>query len=335
MSGITRRDIYSRMSSAIATADLVLVLGTSLSGLTADQVAVSAARRSREGRSLGTVVINLQQTPRDGEATLRMFANTDPTFEALLALLGLKMVEESTGRPENIAVVPYNRDGKRSERVRMVVNLNKGTEIRLHPDHNCQGSRQPKLLHVYGRSGGFEPFQVVCRPPGPGNGTVEEYDPVLSGWEITIEGVTLLLGGWWLEAAKRGGPDTLPVINLSPEVGLVGTDGSVRMISEVAEEEREALEAKVVEEEVKDKEQEASKDYTGLIPEMYHATATALLGELESDSDGNNWLMTGTRQKMEERLENARRLVKDAPEREEKTVDDGFVNTVEDSTEEE
>ena len=30
------------------------------------------------------------------------------------------------------------------------------------------------------------------------------------------------------------------------QVGLVGTDGSVRMISEVAEEEREALEAKVV-----------------------------------------------------------------------------------------
>ena len=80
---------------------------------------------------------------------------------------------------------------------------------------------------------------MVCRPPGPGHGTVEEYDTVLSGWEITvgwgsfsimtlimtifivlpqIEGVTLLLGGWWLEAAKRGGPDTLPVINLSPEV---------------------------------------------------------------------------------------------------------------------
>ena len=94
------------------------------------------------------------------------------------------------------------------------------------------------------------------------------------------------------------------------QVGLVGTDGSVRMISEVAEEEREALEAKVVEkstesivietciliatlwtlktiliyeseeyvhrmsidkvveEEVKDKELEASKDYTGLIPEV-------------------------------------------------------------------
>ena len=31
------------------------------------------------------------------------------------------------------------------------------------------------------------------------------------------------------------------------QVGLVGTDGSVRMISEVAEEERAAFEAKVVE----------------------------------------------------------------------------------------
>ena len=35
-----------------------------------------------------------------------------------------------------------------------------------------------------------------------------------------IEGVTLLLGGWWLEAARRGGLDTLPVINRNPEVNL-------------------------------------------------------------------------------------------------------------------
>ena len=40
MSGITRRDLFSRMSTAIASADLVLVLGTSLSGLNADQVLI-------------------------------------------------------------------------------------------------------------------------------------------------------------------------------------------------------------------------------------------------------------------------------------------------------
>ena len=35
-----------------------------------------------------------------------------------------------------------------------------------------------------------------------------------------IEGVTLLLGRWWLESARRGGPDTLPVININPEVAI-------------------------------------------------------------------------------------------------------------------
>ena len=43
------------------------------------------------------------------------------------------------------------------------------------------------------------------------------------------------------------------------------------MVSEVVDKvEREALEVKVVEEEARDKESEASKDYTGLIPEVAH-----------------------------------------------------------------
>ncbi len=50
------------------TADLVLVIGTSLGGLNADQVASNAADRSQinkpylgaNGGALGTVIINLQ-----------------------------------------------------------------------------------------------------------------------------------------------------------------------------------------------------------------------------------------------------------------------------------
>ena len=57
--------------------------------------------------------------------------------------------------------------------------------------------------------------------------------------------------------------------NVYFQVGLVGDDGVVRMVREVVDkEEREALEAAVVEEEARDKEAEASKDYTGLIPEV-------------------------------------------------------------------
>ena len=58
----------------------VLVLGTSLSGLNSDRVATEAAERSLEGGALGTVIINLQQTERDGAASLRIFAPIDEVF---------------------------------------------------------------------------------------------------------------------------------------------------------------------------------------------------------------------------------------------------------------
>ena len=106
------------------------------------------------------------------------------------------------------------------------------------PTLPCPGSRQPSLRHVFSPVTAQE-FQVVCRPPGPGRGTVkvshllhvtgvsegcrvlcsrvtcppctvlyctllQGYLPALFAWELEIEGVTLLLGGWWLETAARG-----------------------------------------------------------------------------------------------------------------------------------
>ena len=49
----------------------------SLSGLNSDRLATATARRSLQGRGLGTVIINLQQTKLDGETTLRLFAPAD------------------------------------------------------------------------------------------------------------------------------------------------------------------------------------------------------------------------------------------------------------------
>ena len=110
----------------------------------------------------------------------------------------------------------------------------------------CPGSRQPSLRHIFSPITAQE-FQVVCRPPGPGRGTVkvshlphtvtthqewvfsapgiparpvlyctvlyctvlycallQGYLPALFAWELEIEGVALLLGGWWLDTAARG-----------------------------------------------------------------------------------------------------------------------------------
>ena len=40
-------------------------------------------------------------------------------------------------------------------------------------------------------------------------------------WEIEIEGVTLLLGGWWLETSARGQLEMIPVVNIEPEMGYL------------------------------------------------------------------------------------------------------------------
>merc|ERR1711970_1560285 len=86
------------MKEDAATADLVIVVGTSLGGLNADQVAVRAAQRSLrnkpwkangKGGALGTVMINLQQTEQDGKATLRMFGTTDTVLPRVLEKLGI------------------------------------------------------------------------------------------------------------------------------------------------------------------------------------------------------------------------------------------------------
>ena len=85
--GTLKSSQFTKMKEAADTADLVLVIGTSLSGLNSDRMALAPAKRSLTGRSLGTVIVNLQQTSCDGVATLRVFSDTDRLFEMLMASL--------------------------------------------------------------------------------------------------------------------------------------------------------------------------------------------------------------------------------------------------------
>ena len=141
--GTVRRDIFQRMKEARREADLVLVIGTSLSGLNCDSVATQAADRSLDGDSLGTVIINLQQTEKDGIASLRLFAETDLVFKLVLETLGLRLDEEKLWQtPSRIRVeAPYNKIGQKSSRLRTMLDLSPGQKIRLNPYHNCQGRR--------------------------------------------------------------------------------------------------------------------------------------------------------------------------------------------------
>ncbi len=79
-----RPDLHSWLKEWAEKTDLVLAMGSSMSGMAADRVARRVAER--EG-TLGLIIINLQKTPLDHLATIRIFAPCDKA----MALLAKKM----------------------------------------------------------------------------------------------------------------------------------------------------------------------------------------------------------------------------------------------------
>merc|ERR1711924_326143 len=160
------------------TADLVIVVGTSLGGLNADRVAVECAKRSRtnrpygKGGALGTVIINLQQTVQDGKASLRMFGTTDCVLTQVLVEMGLAKIKScGVHHSGNI------------------------TRVKLTEGHNVQGAKQPQYMHI----GAGKPYKHrgVVMQPGPGTGTVVGEIQGHSAYQLQIEGARMKLGVWW------------------------------------------------------------------------------------------------------------------------------------------
>lgn len=225
-SGTLHERAYPWMVDDAETADLVIVLGTSLGGLNADQVATNSAKRSRLGSSLGTVCINLQQTPQDGKMSLRLFGKSDDILTRLLAELGLSG-DLGPSSPKGFwprqskVLVPYDRDGQLLTDLKsnwMWLDLNDNAAIRLTDGHNCQGSGQPAYNHI-GASTPSTPATKTphsTKRPGPGNGRVVIRDEASTCFSLEIEGAAMCLGLWWLDVARRGAVSQLPVVNINP-----------------------------------------------------------------------------------------------------------------------
>ena len=205
-------------------ADLVLVMGTSLGGLFADQVAVECAMRALRGASLGAVLINLQQTPEDDKMTLKISGKSDDVLVQLLAELGLPALHKSprTSWPAaECALVPYDAHGQLlpegSAQPRMWLDLRPGAKIKLCKHHNCQGARQPNSIHIGSKRGQkFNGKAIANAGQCPGLGAVVRWEDATASVKLTIEGTSMRLGVWWLEAAARGGPALLPIVNQQP-----------------------------------------------------------------------------------------------------------------------
>ena len=212
------------MERETATADLVLVLGTSLGGLYADQTVTECCERASSGASLGGVIINLQQTDEDGKMTLSCKGKSDDFLQLLLAELGLPPLDPRkrgavTWPDVTCALVPYDARGRRlrqgSTAPRMWLDLRPGAKIKLTAGHNHQGAKQPDTMHVGARKG--QKFRgEALRNVGPGHGSVLKRDEYTSSTRVIIEGAAMKLGAWWMDAAMRGGPAVLPIVNIKP-----------------------------------------------------------------------------------------------------------------------
>jgi hypothetical protein len=82
---------------------------------------------------------------------------------------------------------------------------------------------QPPKLHI----GASEPFKHKgkVRQPGNGVGFVVGFCTRQRGWKLEVDGVPMLLGSWWIEDAVRGGPQTIPIINITTNVQQRGKEG--------------------------------------------------------------------------------------------------------------
>jgi len=237
--GSLKDDEEEWMTTDAETADLVLVIGTSLGGLYADDVAEKTADRAQHGAALGTVCINLQQTPMDGKMSLRMFGKSDGVLADVLRHLGdagtaLPSAAVSWTHVPSCVLVPYDADGNRLADAKphrtsstkaaaadatakwMWLDLRNGAAVKVHADHNCQGAEQPNTIHIGATKGQKYRGKKLLRAPADGTGVVEERNERTGQIKCRLSGAAVNLGIWWLDAAMRGALPSLPLINRVP-----------------------------------------------------------------------------------------------------------------------
>jgi len=202
-----RTDLFDWMLEAEQRVDLCLCLGTSLSGMNADRMAKTPALKSRKPipEALGTVVINLQQTPLDTYALLRIWAKLDDVFRLIAKKLEIGEVKPFplTIHPGDVYEIPYNEQGYLDTSVRMILDLKIGARVII-----CV--QEAKNYLAMGTVG---------------NKREGHYSIFLEETKKNIKQTVLrLFGVWWVDAAIRGSILRIPLVNVDAKVVPVKKD---------------------------------------------------------------------------------------------------------------
>jgi len=257
MSGNLRADLLDDLLELEATADLCLAVGTSLAGMNADRVVHAAAHRAAErgaaGGALGAVIVGLQRTTADANATLRIFAPCDEVFRRLAdelplgervppppspgtffrpALLGEGGGGEGgggeggsgeggggeCGEAEDDARyllqgVAYDAMGRRSAGATTDLDLRDGARLLI-----------PSGMHA-GASGEVDGYDREGHPRC-------RFRLKLKKDGAFKAPMAMPLGTWWLQAAADGAVARLPVVNLPRDGDESAAAAELRALSE-------------------------------------------------------------------------------------------------------
>lgn len=202
-----RGDLVEDMFCWADQTDLCLALGTSLSGLNADRIArtpakkytgdlgASAQRGVVQG-SLGLVIVALQETQLDQLATLRIFALLDVVMQLLADQLQLPDLPPvslacSTDALDIFSGLPYDHQGFFSSSATLTLDLRLGARIKVSKGNfaGCCGV-------VAGKN--TEGHYLLKVMMDVGGGVFIEED--------------LLLASWWLVEGTAGRVLALPLV---------------------------------------------------------------------------------------------------------------------------
>ena len=193
-----RSDLFERLLKTEETTDLSVVVGTSLSGMNADRVAETCAMKFSEQQiGLGAVIINLQRTRLDAQASLRIWAPADSVFALLAEFLRLPTTALRRGPPLLTALVPYSATGRPAIAGRlMLLDLRIGESVISGQEGDGGLRHREGLVESVDTLG-----QALITLKAPGK---------LSR--------SCVLGHWWLREARDNLVSSLPIRNQNARI---------------------------------------------------------------------------------------------------------------------
>ena len=213
MEGALRQDLFQWLEWLVEVTDFVLVLGTSLSGMNADRIVSTVARKSLNvsghANTLGAVIVSLQRTSMDDSAAVRIFSTIDKFASLFCEELGLTVpVEQAPAvylikRPdeksedivEDVYEIPYDgKTGKKSEKSLSTLDMRDGQTVKL-----MVGVHKGDVGEIMGRD-------------RQGHYEIRFQHKLKKSSKITRPFMRKL-GAWWIEAALHGQVEQMPIMN--------------------------------------------------------------------------------------------------------------------------